>query len=370
MPELPRQSLVVLAGTAAAARAGMFAQKLGARVLNWNIEFPEASREQVKGALHGEEALVVTLQRHHPKALRDLSRMARKAGKVSVLHADAEIEGMQEFTEVLTSADGLTVVPMPYDKSHDNGPFDLIGDVHGCALELMILLERMGHVGKGWAKAPPGTWHAWVRAHPTNRKTVLLGDLTDRGPHNLACLRIAQALERRGGYMVAGNHDDKLARWIAGRPVSVGHGLQVTINELQCLDAGERDAHGAWLRRQPRHLILDNGRLVVAHAGLEERLHAKATPEAEAFAIYGKVKSDETDDHGRPLRIDWASSYEGRATVVHGHVVHPEPRETNGVHAIDTGCVFGGALTAMRFPEKQYVSVKAAKAYYSPADPA
>ena len=291
MSELPRQSLVVLAG-AAAVRAEHFARLLDARVLCWDIDRPEASRERAKRILYDEEALVIALKRHHPKALRDLSRLARKAGKISVLHAENDVDGMHEFVKVIASAEGLTVVPMPFDKSHDAGPFDLIGDIHGCAHELMTLLERLGYASRGWRSAAPHGWFEWIRKHPAGRKTVLVGDLTDRGPHNVACLRIAQALGRVGGYMVAGNHDDKLARWIAGRPVSVGQGLQVTIDELRLLSKGEVDEFGAWLSGQPRQLILDAGQLVVAHAGLEERLHAKSTPEAEAFAIYGKVNHE------------------------------------------------------------------------------
>ena len=94
--------------------------------------------------------------------------------------------------------------------------------------------------------------------------------------------------------------------------------------------------------------MLDGGRLVVAHAGLKR---GDAGPRARArcatFALYGET-TGETDEFGLPVRYDWASDYRGAATVVYGHTPVPEAEWLNRTIYIDTGCVFGGALTALR----------------------
>lgn len=366
MIQIPSQSLVVFTdGPATSVDA--LEKLLSASIVDWAIDDHAGSQECARLPAKSSSALIVKMPRHHPKALRAAARLAQKCGMVSVLQAANNTAGAEEFEIVLASTDGVELCPMPFDKRADQGPFDIIGDVHGCAEELMRLLERLGHADAGWESAPAEIWNAWVKAHPTGRRVVLLGDLTDRGPYNFATLRIARSLHRCGAYVIAGNHDDKLARWIQGRPVTVGNGLQMTIRELENQSADEIRQFCNWLQRLPRHLLLDEGRLVVAHAGLAESLHHKATPESIAFATYGKTAAGGAiDEHGYPVQVDWAAGYQGPATVVHGHVVHAEPRELNRVHAIDTGCVFGGKLTAMRWPEKTYVQVAARKTYFQP----
>ena len=84
--------------------------------------------------------------------------------------------------------------------------------------------------------------------------------------------------------------------------------------------------------------------------------------------MYGET-TGETDEFGLPVRYNWAAEYRGRAMVVYGHTPVPEPEWLNRTICIDTGCVFGGKLTALRYPEKELVSVPALQTYYESAKP-
>jgi protein phosphatase len=86
------------------------------------------------------------------------------------------------------------------------------------------------------------------------------------------------------------------------------------------------------------------------------------------FALYGET-TGETDQFGLPVRYPWATDYRGRATVLYGHTPVPTPEWVNDTLCLDTGCVFGGRLTALRYPERELVSVAARQTYYEPARP-
>lgn len=330
----------------------------------WSVNDPEDSTRRLKEALAEHDVIRVFIRNSHAKARTDIARMAARHGHASVClrlpdgpAVDAKAEGIDAVHEVST-IDGLTFAftPMPTDR-RDITTADIIGDVHGCADELTELLENLGHMVDGV-----------VVAHPEGRTPILLGDLTDRGPANLRTLRIAESLLEAGGLMVLGNHCDKLVRWLSGSNVKIAAGLAGTVEELQVLPEDERRRLGAWLGGQQTHYVLDGGRLVVAHAGLEEALHGRSSQGARSFALYGKpIKGGtELDEEGYPKAEDWALSYSGDAHVVHGHVVHPEPRLVNRVWAIDQGCVFGGSLTALRWPSQEVVQVKARATYFEP----
>lgn len=243
----------------------------------------------------------------------------------------------------------------------DTGPFDLIGDVHGCAGELEQLLERLGyHVEHD---GPEGH-RAYELTHPEGRKPILLGDLVDRGPRSPDVLRLAMHVVETGrGFCVVGNHDDKFRRWLAGHAVTLSHGIERTIEQFSRQAPDFRAAVSDFLHALPDHLILDEGRLVVAHAGLKAHMHGERSKSVRQFAMFGE-STGERDRHGLPIRADWARSYSGAATVVHGHVADRRVREKNNVVCIDTGCCFGGHLTAMRWPERELVQVPAQKTWF------
>jgi protein phosphatase len=262
--------------------------------------------------------------------------------------------------------------PLWNDKRTEAGPFDIIGDVHGCADELEELLELLGYQvtetrdGTSLAAGP-------VYSHPDGRKTVFLGDLVDRGPRVLDCLRIAHNMvDGETAFAVAGNHEAKLLRALNGRNVQVTHGLGQSLAEIDALDESDREQLVAELKPfldgLISHYVLDRGRLVVAHAGLKESMQGRGSRAVREFALYGDT-TGETDEFGLPVRLDWAADYRGQATVVYGHTPVPEPEWTNNTINIDTGCVFGGSLTALRYPERELVSVRARRTYYEPARP-
>lgn len=248
--------------------------------------------------------------------------------------------------------------PLWTDKRADSGPFDIIGDVHGCAYELKLLLTQLGYV-----------WSDGTLGHPAGRKLVFVGDLVDRGPDSPEVLRIAMDTQRRGmAYIVQGNHDQKLSRWMDGRKVTVSHGLQDSIDQLQAKTPEFRSEVKQFLDDLRSHYWLDGGRLAVAHAGLKEEMVGRGSGAVRDFALYGET-TGETDEFGLPVRRDWAAAYRGNTTIVYGHTPVVAAEWVNNTICIDTGCVFGGRLSALRWPERELVSVPAAKTYAEPVRP-
>ena len=229
--------------------------------------------------------------------------------------------------------------------------FDIIGDVHGCDAELVALLERLRH------PIDPS------RPHPQGRRIVFVGDLVDRGPATPAVvLRIQRLVEAGRALCVAGNHDTRLAAALRGEPVEPGHGLEASLGQLAAESESVRETVATFLAGLPGHLVLDDGRLVVAHAGLEERHHGSDSSAARDAAIHGAYTGD-FDDRAMPVRDDWARGYSGAAAVVQGHTPVAEVEWFRNTICIDTGCVFGDRLTALRWPERELVSVPASGAW-------
>ena len=202
--------------------------------------------------------------------------------------------------------------------------------------------------------------------HPEGRRLAFVGDLVDRGPGVVEVLRLVMGLP--DAIVVPGNHDMKLVRALDGRKVQVTHGLGESLEQLRDEPEEFRAAVRAYLHGLVSHAVLDGGRLVVAHAGMPERYQGRGSGRVREFALFGET-TGETDEFGLPIRGAWAVDYRGSATVVYGHTPVPEPEWLNNTINIDTGCVFGGKLTALRWPERELVSVPAAREYYAPARP-
>lgn len=229
--------------------------------------------------------------------------------------------------------------------------YDIIGDVHGCDDELVALMGRLGQPIDPAAR------------HPEGRILVFVGDLVDRGPATPAVvLRVKRLVEAGRALCVAGNHDTRLAEALRGRAVEPGHGLETSLRQLAAQRHDVRDAVATFLAGLPGHLILDGGRLVVAHAGLEACHHGSVSGTARDAAIHGAYTGD-FDDRAMPIRDDWASRYSGGAAVVQGHTPVAEAEWFNNTICIDTGCVFGDRLTALRWPGRELLSVPAAAAW-------
>lgn len=281
-----------------------------------------------------------------------------------------EREGFRQVWKLTSPEDvdaaTLTRVPLWTDKRTDHGPFDIIGDVHGCADELQELLARLGYEIK-WSTAN-GPRNVAVN-HPQGRKAVFVGDLVDRGPNSPDVLRIAMSMQVHGtGHVVQGNHDRKLERWLAGRKVTIAHGLQQTIDQLQAESEDFRKSLPQFLSGLRSHVWLDQGRLAVAHAGLKAEMIGRGSGAVREFALFGET-TGEIDEFGLPVRADWAANYRCDTTVVYGHTPMLKADWVNNTICIDTGCVFGGKLTALRWPEKELVEVAAAKIWSEPLRP-
>jgi protein phosphatase len=265
---------------------------------------------------------------------------------------------------ILQSEDAIASVELEReklwnDRKSEHGPFDIIGDVHGCATELEELLVLLGY-----ARDEMGTWR-----HATGRKVVFLGDLVDRGPRVPDVLRIAMGMVEAGTALaVPGNHDIKLVKKLRGRDVQVTHGLAESLAQLEGETPEFRDRIATFLDDLVSHYLLDGGRLVVAHAGMKAEMQGRGSGRVREFALFGET-TGETDEFGLPIRYNWAAEYRGAATVVYGHTPVPTPEWLNQTINIDTGCVFGGRLTALRWPERELVSVVSHATYAEPARP-
>ena len=250
--------------------------------------------------------------------------------------------------------------PLWNDRRNDHGPFDVIGDVHGCHEELEALLTVLGY------EIDPDGLSA---RHPHGRRAVFLGDLVDRGPATPAVLRLVMGMTGEGSALcIPGNHEVKLLRALNGRNVTTGHGLARSLEQLAKEPPEFSKQVASFLDGLISHFVLDEGRLVVAHAGLPANMQGRASATVRSFALYGDT-TGETDEYGLPVRYPWAEDYRGEATVVYGHTPVPEAVWLNRTICIDTGCVFGGRLTALRYPERELVSVPAKEVYYEPVRP-
>jgi protein phosphatase len=295
-------------------------------------------------------AHVVRQQTEH---LRRSLRTLRREGfhHVFVLSSPHEIDKAE-----------IERVPLWTDRRSESGPFDIIGDVHGCFDELVALLRSLGY-------DVMDTPHAPTAKHPEGRKAIFLGDLVDRGPNSPSVLRLVMSMVDQGSaFCLPGNHDVKLMRKLHGRDVRITHGLAETLEQLESESDEFKQKTAEFIDSLVSHYVLDDGRLVVAHAGLKADLQGRASARVREFAMYGET-TGETDEYGLPVRYNWAADYRAKAMVVYGHTPVMEPQWLNRTICVDTGCVFGGSLTALRYPEKELVQVPAAKMYYAPIRP-
>lgn len=253
------------------------------------------------------------------------------------------------------------------DKKDVHGPFDIIGDVHGCYAELEELLGKLGYsVARNETNERNFGFDV---TPPEGRKVIFLGDLVDRGPDSPAVLRLVMSMVNAGtAYCVPGNHDLKLQKYLNGKNVQLKHGLQKTVDQLAAESEKFRNQVREFLYSLVSHYVFDEGKLVVAHAGLKEEMQGRGSGAVRSFCLYGET-TGEIDEFGLPVRYNWALEYRGKAKVVFGHTPVPEAQWLNRTIDIDTGCVFGGKLTALRYPEEELISVKARDVYETPARP-
>ncbi len=347
----------------------------GRAALDWAAEHFSAEEivdardlEGLQNRLDGLVSCVVNAEGLSSEDVDRLRRAARSAGVARILVLVGSIDtppspagwdGVIPIDPLELSEVVVRRVPLAVDRRDDHGPFDIVGDVHGCIDELERLLEALGYDEDG--------------SHPAGRRLIFTGDLVDRGPSTLSVLRKVLPMLGVGRAMaVPGNHDHKFDRWLRGHDVRPSGGLETTTDEWKTLsDAEQREmgiAFCALVGRAPPYLWLDQGRLLVSHAGLEEADHGRVGNRVHAFCLYGKVKGQPAEGE-HPLRLDWARDYSGRTAVVHGHVPVLSASWRNNTADIDLGCVFGGSLCAVRWPERDFVEIPAERAWWPHDEP-
>lgn len=268
---------------------------------------------------------------------------------IYVLKSEEEIDSVE-----------ISRIPLWNDKKTITGPFDIIGDIHGCYDELIELLIKLGYQVDE---------EEMTAFHPEGRQAVFLGDLCDRGPRNRDVLRLVMNMVRAGNaWSVIGNHDAKLLKYLRGGDVKMTHGLDITVEQLEKEEEEFIAEIKEFLQGLISHYVFDQGKLVVAHAGLKEKYQGRGSGRVRNFCLYGET-TGELDEYGLPIRLPWANEYRGKALVVYGHTPVPDVQTVNNTVCIDTGCVFGGKLTALRYPENEPVQVEARKEYYAPMKP-
>lgn len=297
------------------------------------------------------------VSRNHGKALRRGLRGLQKEGfrQIHIMRSPEEVDALEIKRE-----------PLWTDRRGEHGPYDIVGDIHGCFDELIELLTKLGYTIDPFEDDAEDLIAAH---HPNGRKAFFVGDITDRGPKNRNALRLVMGMVGAGAaHCVVGNHDYKLNKWLKGRKVQLNHGLDLTAAELETSSEAFRKDVSEFIYDLRSHLWLADGKLVVAHAGLKENMHGRGSGTVRNFAMYGET-TGEVDEFGMPVRLEWAREYRGRADVVYGHTPMAEAEWLNNTLCVDTGCVFGGKLTALRWPERETVSVPARQQYAEPAKP-
>jgi protein phosphatase len=303
---------------------------------------------------------------HKGAILRQITllRKSRKWLKKDGMKSVFSFETPEEVEEV----EGISRQLLYNNKKAENRPFDIIGDVHGCYNELEELLQKLGYgVEKAAAYTESNYGYNITAAH--GRKVIFVGDLVDRGPDSPGVLRLVMSMVNKGiAFCVPGNHDVKLKRYLDGKNVQIKHGLEQTIEQLANESDEFKQQVGQFIDGLISHYVFDDGKLVVSHAGIKEEMQGRGSAAIRSFCLYGET-TGEIDEFGLPVRYNWAAEYKGKTAVVYGHTPVPEAQWFNNTIDIDTGCVFGGKLTALRYPERQLVSVDAKQVYCEPVRP-
>ncbi|MEO1132502.1 MAG: polynucleotide kinase-phosphatase [Cyanobacteria bacterium J06639_1] len=301
---------------------------------------------------------------NHVQNIRRSRRTLKKEGfrYIYELTSEAEIDAVE-----------IERQPLWTNRKSDRGPFDIIGDIHGCCDELDRLLHELGYREIETNSETPFWSQFPTFAHPEGRRAIFLGDLVDRGSRILDVVGRARNMVAAGSAIcIPGNHENKLVRKLDGKNVKINHGLEQTLAEIDAIEGDRRSDAIHELReflgKLVSHYVLDDGKLVVAHAGMKAEYQGRSSGRVRSFALYGET-TGEMDEFGLPVRYNWAAEYRGKSTVVYGHTPVPEAEWSNNTINVDTGCVFGGKLTALRYPEKELVSIPAARVYCEPVKP-
>lgn len=233
----------------------------------------------------------------------------------------------------------------------------IIGDVHGCYIELIKLLIKTGCKEENGIYVPP-----------KNHTVIFTGDIVDKGPENRKCFYlIRDMVKAKHAILVMGNHDDKFMRYCKGNNVVQNHGLEKTVPQFNDED---KEEIVEFLQTCPKYYY--DGDIVVAHAYWEEFiLKIKKERDVKGHCFYGPTTGRKLEN-GLPERIDWPAVRKATnksPIIFYGHYPYKEVRSINKTFGMDTGCVFGNKLSAFIYPKMKIVSVKAKEIYYEYNNP-
>jgi protein phosphatase len=265
----------------------------------------------------------------------------------------------------------VRVEPLSTERPEEHGPFDIIGDVQGCLDELHQLLGQLGYLENS----------SQVWRHPDKRRVIFLGNLVNRGPNSLGVLQLVARMVKAGQALyVQGNHCNRFYRYINGHHTALDQGLETTVAEFMALPTPERAEIAALVKdligTAPPYLLLDNGKLAVAHAGLKDTMLGRLSDRIFYFCLYGHTTNStnvkaalERSTEEIVVAENWAEHYRGKPLIAYAQAPKAAtgPEIHNNTVNLDQGCVFGGRLTAMCYPERSFVQVKAAHSYYPAA---
>lgn len=242
--------------------------------------------------------------------------------------------------------------------------YAIISDVHGCYDELVELNKLILDFDK---------------KNKTKHKLISLGDLCDRGPKNVKTLEFwKKQIQNKDAIVIQGNHCNVLWEALSKNKSRPYPGLPVTINELNQLLVEQPKQYESlknfwvsyWNQSKP-FLVLDNGKLIVTHAGMTRWL-------ADSYIFAGKFPSDDItkaiclyganiDKYGGGKYGElgfWQNAWDSEQIVVYGHFVTKEVSINNNTWGIETGVVFGGKITALLYPEMKILQVNAKRKYW------
>jgi diadenosine tetraphosphatase ApaH/serine/threonine PP2A family protein phosphatase len=204
----------------------------------------------------------------------------------------------------------------------------LIGDVHGCLDELQELLELVG-------------------ANAEDR-LISVGDLICKGPNSLGVMQWAMTQENLS--CVLGNHEARFLKyWRQGKIPDEKPYDRETYEQLEPAFEECMQFASSW------PLYIDEPEFLVVHAGIDPRL-----PRLEQQRAQDLTNIRRLDDHEK---TPWYEKYEGAKPIIFGHWAAPRPLLRRNAVGLDTGCVYGGSLTAWILPERRLVSVRAKRIY-------
>lgn len=213
-----------------------------------------------------------------------------------------------------------------------------IGDVHGCLDELQALLKKCDY--------RPGDL------------VVFLGDLVSKGPDSISVVQMAREI---GAIGVRGNHDFEVIRW--HQAIKSGADAPIIGSEHFQIASGLGALDLKWLHSLPWYISSRELNALFVHAGFVSGIRlGKQNP--RLMMNMRSILPDGTVTSKFFSNWPWSRLWDGPQTVLFGHDADRGLQQYEHAIGLDTGCVYGGRLTACILPEKRLVSVSAKREYF------